>query len=91
MHVALDVARMHYLHSCDPIIVHRDLKSPNLLVDKHWMVKVCDFGLSRMKNHRSSAPSRTRERRVDGAQFCETNRATRRATYGATASYFGSS
>ena len=52
MRMALDVAKgMHYLHSCDPIIVHRDLKSPNLLVDKHWMVKVCDFGLSRMKNH----------------------------------------
>jgi serine/threonine-protein kinase CTR1 len=51
MRMALDVAKgMHYLHSCDPIIVHRDLKSPNLLVDKHWMVKVCDFGLSRMKN-----------------------------------------
>ena len=52
MRMALDVAKgMHYLHSCDPIIVHRDLKSPNLLVDKHWMVKVCDFGLSRMKTH----------------------------------------
>ena len=52
MRMALDVAKgMHYLHSCDPIIVHRDLKSPNLLVDKHWVVKVCDFGLSRMKNH----------------------------------------
>ena len=50
--MALDVAKgMHYLHSCDPIIVHRDLKSPNLLVDRHWVVKVCDFGLSRMKNH----------------------------------------
>ena len=52
LRMALDVAKgMHYLHSCVPVIVHRDLKSPNLLVDKHWVVKVGDFGLSRMKNH----------------------------------------
>ncbi|XP_073158855.1 probable serine/threonine-protein kinase SIS8 isoform X4 [Henckelia pumila] len=41
---------MNYLHNCTPVIVHRDLKSPNLLVDKNWVVKVCDFGLSRMKH-----------------------------------------
>ncbi|XP_004303186.1 PREDICTED: serine/threonine-protein kinase EDR1 isoform X1 [Fragaria vesca subsp. vesca] len=29
-------------------IVHRDLKSANCLVNKHWTVKICDFGLSRM-------------------------------------------
>ncbi|XP_042385311.1 probable serine/threonine-protein kinase SIS8 isoform X4 [Zingiber officinale] len=29
-------------------IVHRDLKSANCLVDKHWAVKICDFGLSRI-------------------------------------------
>ncbi|KAL6991214.1 mitogen-activated protein kinase kinase kinase [Sarracenia purpurea var. burkii] len=28
-------------------IAHRDLKSANCLVDKHWTVKICDFGLSR--------------------------------------------
>lgn len=28
-------------------IVHRDLKSANCLVNKHWVVKICDFGLSR--------------------------------------------
>lgn len=50
--MALDVARgMNYLHSCSPVIVHRDLKSPNLLVDKNFVVKVGDFGLSRIKKN----------------------------------------
>ncbi|KAF5467995.1 hypothetical protein F2P56_012193 [Juglans regia] len=52
MRMARDVARgMNYLHTSHPPIVHRDLKSPNLLVDKNWVVKVSDFGLSRMKHH----------------------------------------
>lgn len=51
LRMALDAARgMNYLHNRSPMIVHRDLKSPNLLVDKNWVVKVCDFGLSRMKH-----------------------------------------
>ncbi|PPR93045.1 hypothetical protein GOBAR_AA27622 [Gossypium barbadense] len=51
VHMALDIARgMNYLHHCNPTIVHRDLKSSNLLVDKNWTVKVGDFGLSRLKH-----------------------------------------
>ncbi|KAK6263048.1 hypothetical protein QUC31_008864 [Theobroma cacao] len=51
MKMALDVARgMNYLHHRNPPIVHRDLKSSNLLVDRNWNVKVADFGLSRWKN-----------------------------------------
>ncbi|KAJ6709643.1 SERINE/THREONINE-PROTEIN KINASE CTR1-LIKE ISOFORM X1 [Salix koriyanagi] len=50
LRMALDVAKgINYLHCLDPPIVHWDLKSPNLLVDKNWTVKVCDFGLSRFK------------------------------------------
>ncbi|KAM7259432.1 hypothetical protein ACFE04_015173 [Oxalis oulophora] len=50
LRMALDVAKgVNYLHCLNPPIVHWDLKSPNLLVDKNWTVKVCDFGLSRFK------------------------------------------
>ena len=36
---------MRYLHSCN--IVHRDLKSPNILLDNRGLPKIADFGLSR--------------------------------------------
>lgn len=39
---------MLQLHSHRPPILHRDLKSPNLLVDKHWRCKIADFNLSRV-------------------------------------------
>jgi len=46
--MALDTCKgMNYLHCSNPIIIHRDLKSHNLLVDESWKVKVSDFGLSR--------------------------------------------
>jgi len=47
---AADTARgMNYLHSAKPPILHNDLKSPNLLLDKNQVVKVCDFGLTAFK------------------------------------------
>ncbi|WPT17579.1 Putative serine/threonine-protein kinase drkA [Picochlorum sp. SENEW3] len=47
----MDAAKgMLYLHSHKPTIIHRDLKSPNLLVDGNWTVKVTDFNLSRLSD-----------------------------------------
>lgn len=38
--ILLQARGMNYLHHRNPPIVHRDLKSSNLLVDKNWTVKV---------------------------------------------------
>ena len=47
---ALDEARgMQFLHAHEPVIIHRDLKSLNLLLDRQWTLKISDFGLSRFK------------------------------------------
>lgn len=47
--MAADAATgMLYLHARPQPIIHRDLKSPNLLVDRNWRVKVCDFNMSRI-------------------------------------------
>jgi len=34
---------MNFLHNRPDPILHKDLKSPNLLVDRHYQCKVADF------------------------------------------------
>eukprot|EP01056_Protomagalhaensia_sp_Gyna25_P004738 Protomagalhaensia_sp_Gyna_25__4737@NODE_465_length_3363_cov_46_170578_g359_i0_p2_GENE_NODE_465_length_3363_cov_46_170578_g359_i0NODE_465_length_3363_cov_46_170578_g359_i0_p2_ORF_typecomplete_len174_score17_51Pkinase_Tyr/PF07714_17/8_5e31Pkinase/PF00069_25/2_9e30Kinaselike/PF14531_6/2_1e08Kdo/PF06293_14/0_001WaaY/PF06176_11/0_019APH/PF01636_23/0_029_NODE_465_length_3363_cov_46_170578_g359_i027103231 len=36
-----------YLHSLNPVVIHRDLKTPNLILDGDFNLKLCDFGKTR--------------------------------------------
>ena len=48
--LAMGIAQgVNYLHSLEHRIIHRDLKSANILVTRNWQVRVSDFGLSHMK------------------------------------------
>ncbi|CAB62031.1 putative protein [Arabidopsis thaliana] len=49
LQIAVDVALgLEYLHyGCRPSMVHRDVKSTNILLDDQFMAKIADFGLSR--------------------------------------------
>eukprot|EP01119_Soliformovum_irregulare_P013794 TRINITY_DN3709_c0_g3_i1.p1 TRINITY_DN3709_c0_g3~~TRINITY_DN3709_c0_g3_i1.p1 ORF type:complete len:379 (+),score=154.67 TRINITY_DN3709_c0_g3_i1:972-2108(+) len=40
---------VNWMHNLSPPVLHLDLKPANLLLDKHFNVKVADFGLSMLK------------------------------------------
>ncbi|CAN8286278.1 unnamed protein product [Cochlearia groenlandica] len=50
--IATDIAKgIEFLHeSCDPCIIHGDIKPSNVLLDSDFKAKIGDFGLARVKS-----------------------------------------
>lgn len=41
-------AGLKFLHDeCDPPVIHRDIKASNVLLDRDFQARICDFGLAR--------------------------------------------
>ncbi|KAM3323091.1 leucine-rich repeat receptor-like protein kinase PXL1 [Capsicum chacoense] len=57
--VALGVAHgLAYLHhDCHPPVIHRDVKSSNILLDSDFEARIADFGLARMMLHKNETVS----------------------------------
>ncbi|KAH1207048.1 Receptor-like serine/threonine-protein kinase [Glycine max] len=49
--IILNIAKgVHFLHSCDPPVIHGDIKPSNVLLDRDFSPRIGDFGLARLSS-----------------------------------------
>ncbi|XP_027924507.1 receptor-like serine/threonine-protein kinase At4g25390 isoform X1 [Vigna unguiculata] len=49
--IILNIAKgIHFLHSCDPPVIHGDIKPSNVLLDRDFSPRIGDFGLARLSS-----------------------------------------